>query len=578
MHNHFEKKTLKALLKKIYKDNHDINSLTQEITDIILNFKNNNKTSRKKNNTYFNDAFLITYPDSISDSNNSPLKTLNHFLNHFNINVNSIHILPFMPSSSDSGFSVIDYTKIDTNFGNWGDLSDLANKYSVMIDLVLNHTSQESEWFKNFQKGSGYGYDYFIEIDNWQGIPQISRPRTSEIFKEFKVNKKNKKVWCTFSHDQIDLNFKNPQVLIEFIKIFIFYLEKNIQKFRLDAIAYIWKEEKTNCINRPESHYIVKVFRLIVDYLDSESILVTETNIPNKENLSYFGNNDEAHWIYNFTLSPLILYTLSNGNSQTLRRWSMTMPPAKHGNSYFNFLASHDGIGLRPLEGYVEGNELNELLTRMESYGGKISYRTSQWGDEIPYEINISLLDSFKGTVNGLDAYIVERFLCAHLIMFSFEGVPAIYIHSLLGTRNNYESIEKGFELRAINRYRWNKKEIFDKLNNPKTINSKIFKKMNKILEIRSQQPAFDPEATQFTLNLGNELFGIWRQDKNKTQSIFCISNVTNRSKTLTLTSINLIEGQKWWDLITENYITDICGEIALSAYQSMWITNKDSE
>ena len=114
-----------------------------------------------------------------------------------------------MPSSSDKGFSVIDYKAIDQNFGSWEDLDLLTKKYNVMIDIVLNHVSKSSKWFENFMKGKGIGSDYFIEVENWQGKAQIVRPRTSELFQKISTDSGLKSVWCTFSHDQIDLNFKN---------------------------------------------------------------------------------------------------------------------------------------------------------------------------------------------------------------------------------------------------------------------------------------------------------------------------------------------------------------------------------
>ena len=479
-----------------------------------------------------------------------------------------------MPSSSDSGFSVIDYKALDQNFGSWEDLDHLTKKYNVMIDIVLNHVSKSSKWFENFKKGKGTGSDYFIEVDNWQGKAQIVRPRTSELFQKISTDSGLKSVWCTFSHDQIDLNFKNPAVLIEFVEIFLFYLKKNIHFFRLDAIAYIWKEVNTGCINRPQTHYIVKFLRLILDHLSKNSVIITETNIPNKENLIYFGDRDEAHWIYNFTLAPLILYTLLYGNSKKLRRWSMTMPPAKNGNSYFNFLASHDGIGLRPLEGYVDDEELINMINRMEEFGGKTSYRISQWGDKVPYEMNISFLDSMTGTIDKIDDYKVDRFNCAHAIMLSFEGVPAIYIHSLIGTNNNYDSLNGATNYRSINRYQWNKKKLYNLLNDSETQNHQILNRLNDLLSIRSKQKAFHPNATQFTLDLGDKIFGIWRQDYNRSQSIFCIFNISDEKQILELSSINLIDGENWYDLISNKTIKSINGKISLKSYQYMWITN----
>jgi len=571
--NEFNKKLL-LLLEKVYNKNEfDLNQISSQILS-ILNPTNISKNEKINNIWDQKDIFLITYADSIIDDLEVPLKSLNDFLLKFNPLINSVHILPFMPSSSDKGFSVKDYYQVSSNLGDWNDLSKISTNYNVMIDMVLNHASKKSKWFENFINEDGHGSDFFINVNNWDGIPQVVRPRTSELFQTVKTKSGEREVWCTFSHDQIDLDFKNPNVLIEFINIFNFYIKKNIKIFRLDAVAYIWKEENTNCINRPEAHYLIKIFRLILDYLDKRSVLITETNIPNKENLTYFGNGDEAHWIYNFTLAPLILYTLVNGDSSELRKWSMTMPPAKNGNAYFNFIASHDGIGLRPIEGYIDEDNIEKLLMLMKKFDGKISYRTTQWGDKTPYEINISFYDSMRGTFEGEDEFLFERFICAHAIMFAFEGVPAIYIHSLLGTKNNIDGIQKGGENRIINRYQWDKHQLFNLLKNNDSINYKIYKKINELLKIRINQPAFHPNSTQFTLNLGNKIYGLWRQDLERTQSIFCVSNITKDVIKFPLNSINLIETEDWFDIITRNKILSINGKIEMNPYETLWISN----
>ena len=435
---------IKSYIRKIYKNNRDASRLFNSIVSLI---DEDNLASKKKltsKNWSQKSSFLITYADSIKSENDSPLLVLNQFLQKYIDSIDSIHILPFMPSSSDSGFSVIDYYKIDEKLGNWEDLNLISKNKNIMIDIVLNHASRNSKWFTNFLKGSGQGHDFFKVVKDWNGIAQIERPRSSELFQKIQTVDGEKKVWCTFSHDQIDLDFSNPAVLLEFLKIIKFYIKKNIKIFRLDAVAFLWKKQNTSCINLQETHYIIKLIRFVSTLIDKNAILITETNIPSKENLSYFGNNDEAHWIYNFTLSPLILFTLLGGNCSQLRKWSMTMPPAQEGNAYFNFLASHDGIGLRPVEGKLDSTELYRLINKMRELGGRISYKTSQWGEEIPYEINITYLNSLKSTFNGEEKFQIKRFICAHAIMFAMEGIPAIYIHSFLGTKNDYKAIAAG--------------------------------------------------------------------------------------------------------------------------------------
>ena len=569
---------IKSYIRKIYKSNRDASRLLNSIVSLI---DEDNLASKKKltsKNWSQKSSFLITYADSIKSENDSPLLVLNQFLQKYIDSIDSVHILPFMPSSSDSGFSVIDYYKIDEKFGNWKDLNLISKNKNIMIDIVLNHASRNSKWFANFLKGSGQGHDFFKVVKDWNGIAQIERPRSSELFQKIQTVDGEKNVWCTFSHDQIDLDFSNPAVLLEFLKIIKFYIKKNIKIFRLDAVAFLWKKQNTSCINLQETHYIIKLIRFVSTLIDKNAILITETNIPSKENLSYFGNNDEAHWIYNFTLSPLILFTLLSGNCSQLRKWSMTMPPAQEGNAYFNFLASHDGIGLRPVEGKLDSTELYRLINKMRDLGGKISYKTSQWGEEIPYEINITYLDSLKSTFNGEEKFQIKRFICAHTIMFAMEGIPAIYIHSFLGTKNDYKAIAAGEDNRSINRFKWDKKDIYKILEDKNSNNFYIMSKLNSLLNIRSKQPAFHPNATQFTLNLGDEVFGLWRQDKKRKQSIFSIYNVTSKSVKLSLQKINLIETEKWIDLISGEALKDIDDDILLKPYQSLWISNYNSE
>ena len=569
---------IKSYIRKIYKNNRDASRLLNSIVSLI---DEDNLASKKKltsKNWSQKSSFLITYADSIKSENDSPLLVLNQFLQKYIDSIDSIHILPFMPSSSDSGFSVIDYYKIDEKFGNWNDLNLFSKNKNIMIDIVLNHASRNSKWFANFLKGSGQGHDFFKVVKDWNGIAQIERPRSSELFQKIQTVDGEKNVWCTFSHDQIDLDFSNPAVLLEFLKIIKFYIKKNIKIFRLDAVAFLWKKQNTSCINLQETHYIIKLIRFVSTLIDKNAILITETNIPSKENLSYFGNNDEAHWIYNFTLSPLILFTLLSGNCSQLRKWSMTMPPAQEGNAYFNFLASHDGIGLRPVEGKLDSTELYRLINKMRDLGGKISYKTSQWGEEIPYEINITYLDSLKSTFNGEEKFQIKRFICAHTIMFAMEGIPAIYIHSFLGTKNDHKAIAAGEGNRSINRFKWDKKDIYKILEDKNSNNFYIMSKLNSLLNIRSKQPAFHPNATQFTLNLGDEVFGLWRQDKKRKQSIFSIYNVTSKSVKLSLQKINLIETEKWIDLISGEALKDIDDDILLKPYQSLWISNYNSE
>ena len=406
----------------------------------------------------------------------------------------------------------------------------------------------------------------------------MTRPRTSPLLRETETANGTQHVWCTFSHDQVDFDFRNPKVLLTFIQIIKHYIDNGAKLFRLDAVAFLWKIIGTKCINLPQTHEVIRLMRTLIEHVDPSIIIITETNIPNRENLTYFGNANEAHAIYNFSLPPLLVNTMVSGDCTYLKNWMMSMPPAQNGTTYFNFIASHDGIGLRPAEGLLSDDELGTLVQAMQNFGGRISWRSSENGQQKPYEINITLFDAMQGTVKGPDKYQIDRFLCAHAIMLGMEGIPGLYIHSLLGTSNDYEKVANTGQNRSINRKRWEYSELETLLDSPYSQHHKVLTRLSQLIRIRKAQEAFHPNATQFTLQLGNKLFGYWRQSLNRRQSIFCISNVTDEEQSILLSDINLIGTDNWIDLISREQVEDVLGFMQLKPYQTVWLSNMDYE
>lgn len=521
------------------------------------------------------DVIAITYGDSLLDDAEKPLVTLKRFFDKYGEGLlTGIHMLPFYPWSSDDGFSVLDYSSVNESLGSWSDVEEIARGYDLMADLVINHCSGRSLWFENFIQGKSPGKDYFFTVSPDADLSAVVRPRTSELLREVETSEGTRYVWCTFSHDQVDLDFRNPEVLRQFVSIVRHYLDKGVKIFRLDAVAFLWKVPGTTCLNLEETHELVRLLRTLVEHAAPGAMLITETNIPNRQNLSYFGNSNEAHCVYNFSLPPLLVNTLLTGSSRHLKSWMMSMPPAQNGTAYFNFIASHDGIGLRPAEGLLSDRELESLVDTMKGFGGHVSYRALENGENKPYEINISLFDALQGTTAGADEFGLERFTCAHAIMLGLEGIPGIYIHSLLGTRNDYDRVENSGHYRAINRHQWDYPQLEETLSDPTSNHHKVFNRIKELLTIRRAQAAFHPNATQFTLHLGEAFFGFWRQSIDRRQSIFCISNVSNRTLPLSLSDINLIGTDDWVDLISTQDYHGRDGVIEVSPYQTLWITN----
>lgn len=566
---------------------------SQEIEDLVpklqagigvVDESNCHYPTPHKNRWDETDVVMITYGDSIIENaddvefglTQKPLKTLLRFINEYCDSIIShVHILPFFPYSSDDGFSIIDYSTVNQSLGDWEDIRNISSQYGLMTDLVINHCSARGQWFTNFLKQEGVGHDYFFTASETDDVSMVVRPRTSELLKDYETAAGTKHVWCTFSHDQVDFDFRNPKVLITFIDIIRLYLDQGTKIFRLDAIAFLWKIVGNPSINLPQTHEVVRLIRTLIEHASPEIIIITETNIPNRENLTYLGNANEAHAIYNFSLPPLLINTLVTGNCTYLKNWMMSMPPAQNGTTYFNFIASHDGIGLRPAEGLLSDEEITELANCMQNFGGKVSWRMTPNGIQKPYEMNIALIDSLKGNINGPDQYQLERFICAHAIMLGLEGMPGIYIHSLLGTPNDQEKVINTGQNRGINRHRWDFNSLIGHLNNKQSLHSKVLDKLSLLIRIRKSQPAFHPNATQFTLQLGEHIFGYWRQSIDRKQSIFCLSNITNEVQAVRLSDINLIDNNLWYELIDEKAVEVNTECLSIEPYQTMWISNK---
>lgn len=567
-----------GLIEQIYPDL-DAKALSKEITSAFWpEGAGYRSRARAPGHNLWNEAdtLVITYGNTLVDGQHKPLDLLRDFLNRYLRGViNGVHILPFFPFTSDDGFAVTDYRLVNSQLGDWSDIQRIGEEFRLMSDLVLNHVSSLSTWFSEYRQGHAPYDKFFVEASPEDDLSEVVRPRTSPLLREVMTANGPKHVWCTFSHDQIDVDFHNPEVLLEFLRIMRLHIDNGVRIVRLDAVAFVWKELGTNCIHLPQTHAIVRLMRLLCDYAEERVVLMTETNVPNAENLSYFGNRNEAHMIYNFSLPPLLLHALLSGNSLHLNQWLMRMPPAQLGCAYLNFSASHDGIGVRGAEGLLSNNELDQMIQCVRAAGGLVSMRALADGSQKPYELNITYFDALKGTIEGgEDGLQVARFICSQSIVMALEGVPAFYIHSLLATHNDHAGVEKTGVNRAINRHRWDYPELRALLDDPESLNAHVLAALKDRIAIRTAQKAFHPNATQFTMQLGDAFFGIWRQSPARDQSIFAINNLTSQDAEIPHISINLIEGEDWYDLLSGEKIDLSVPNIRFAPYQSRWISN----
>jgi len=531
----------------------------------------NNLSKKKRGKKEFfsqQDNVLIAYGDSLKMDNELPLQTLGRFAGGYLKNVfSTIHILPFFPYSSDDGFSVTDFLCVDPLLGSWEDIKKLGSDFRLMFDLVINHISAKSKWFKKYLAQEEGFEKLAIEVDPTTDLSAVTRPRALPLLTEFKKESGEAvHVWTTFSDDQIDLNYKSIDVLKKMVDVLLFYISQGATIIRLDAIAYLWKDIGTTCIHCKNTHEMVKLFRKILDITAPDTILLTETNVPHDENISYFGDGqNEAQLVYNFTLPPLLLHTLLNEHSGLLSSWVKELYVPSTKTTFFNFTASHDGIGVRPLEGILSANEIKNLCDVVKENGGGVSYKRNPDGTESPYELNVTYVDALLR--KGNDPYHAQRFLASQSVQYVLPGIPATYIHSLLGSRNWEEGVKKTKRLRTVNREKLSFNDVGKELDNLHSFRSGIFYPYLELIKIRKAQKAFHPNSAFKILDINEKVFAIKRFCD--TQMIYALTNIS--SKPIRVSLKDQENASQLKDLITGEKV--ITNSIDLNAYQYRWLT-----
>ncbi len=526
------------------------------------------------------DAILISYPDQVQEPGRPPLASLAEFgEKHLNGLVRGIHILPFYPWSSDDGFSVIDYRAVAPQCGNWSDVRRLGEHFRLMVDAVINHASAESPWFRRFLQDDPAYQDYFIEVDGNPDLSSVVRPRALPLLTQFGTARGRQALWTTFSADQIDLNYHNPKVLLEILDILLFYASQGAEFIRLDAIAYLWKEIGTPCINLPQTHWIVQLMRAVLDETAPHVMLITETNVPNLENLSYFGDgSNEYQFVYNFPLPPLVLHALQTGNASVLSKWASVLRLPPGGASFLNFLASHDGIGLNPVRGILPESEIGALARRIEASGSFVSNKTNANGTQSPYELNVNYFDALNGADPRVDVPLqVDRFITAHAILLAFMGVPAIYFHSLFGSRGWIEGVRRTGKNRSINREKLQRADLERELGDADSLRAQVFRRLSQLLKIRAGHACFSPHASQRVLASQSGAFALLRESSGMGPAVLCVHNVSPKRKEsqLDLSGTFLASASELQDLISGRQVP--AGKsisLTLAPYESVWLTN----
>ncbi len=516
------------------------------------------------------DAILITYGDQVQDEGCAPLQSLAAFCEaSLGGVVSGLHLLPFHPYSSDDGFSVIDYGAVEPRLGSWEDIDRLGERFRLMLDAVVNHVSVQGRWFQGFLSDEPPCRDYFVTVAEGTDLSAVVRPRVHPVVTPFRTTSGERLVWTTFGEDQADLDYRNPDVLIEMVGVLLNYVAHGASLIRLDAIAYLWKEPGTACIHLDGAHRVVQLFRAVLDEVAPGTTLVTETNVAHAENISYFGDGtDEAHLVYNFALPILVLHAFHTGSARVLSAWASGLRTPTGETAFLNFLASHDGIGVNAGRGFIGEGEIEALRDRVVAHGGFVSERMRGDGSRSVYELNVNYFDALSDPAGAEPLSLqVRKFLTAHAIQFALAGIPAIYVHSLLGSRGWREGVEETGRARSINRQKLSRTVLEHELAASDGIRHAVFTGMKRLLEVRASSDCFDPHAAQ---EIWSPADGVMAIRRGGAEGSLCLHNVAPDAQWVHLGDA----GGELRDLITGRTLRSREGGIEMGPFESLWIAH----
>jgi glucosylglycerate phosphorylase len=484
--------------------------------------------------------WVIAYPDHITDPGNAPLGSLKEFLlAQLGGTVTGVHLLPFYLSSSDGGFAVADYLAVEPRLGGWPDVQALGRHFQLMLDGVFNHVSAKSSWFEAWRRREPAFADFFLELPPGADLTSVTRTRSTPLATQVLTATGWRRVWTTFSADQVDLNYANPNVLLAVTRVLLEYARLGARIIRLDAVGFLWKRLGSPCLHLPETHELVRLWRTVLELAAPNTVLMTETRGPHEQNIAYFGHGcDEADLVYQFELPPLVLDAFVGQDTTTLQRWlhdGHARPPCPRA-SWFNVLSTHDGIGMRPTEGLLSSQQVNRLIERTQAVGGEVTSVLNPDGSSFVFELNVSYFDALiNPSCLETQAAQITRFVTAHALQLALPGVPAIYLHALLGGRNWREGVRRTGHVRAINRQKHDRRLLEAELRRPGSLRREVLSQLIRLCRVRGAEPAFHPRGAIVPVRTGRDVCAFVRVTPDRTSQVLCVYSVSNHAQHIAL-------------------------------------------
>jgi len=567
---------LPALLKELYPTHclEDLETLSSQLLQSAGNRSANAHGSAATLERWDSGTcVLITYADTVVAEGRPALRQLQRLLEGPLSGLSSVvHVLPFLKATSDGGFAVASHDALEERFGDWDDLAALAAGRQLMADLVLNHVSASHPWVRAFQRGAEPGSRCVLAASADPCWERVVRPRSSALFTTLATERGPETVWTTFGSDQVDVNWREPQVLSGFTRLLDRFCAHGVSWLRLDAVGFVWKEPFTDCIHRPEAHRLVEVLRLLLGARCPRGVVVTETNVPEQENLSYLRSGTEAHLAYNFPLPPLLLEACISQKADLLNRWLARWPQLPAGTGLLNFSACHDGVGLRPLEGLMAEERLLRLLGACEQRGGLVSHRRLADGHDVPYEINISWWSAMESAGRDPAHRQRDRFLLSQLFVMALPGVPAFYLPALLATANDKARFRRTGHRRDLNRPQFQSERLERLLADPQSDASLVLASLRRAMALRRTQNALAPSAPMALLSGGRADCVVVQRGSGE-DVLLAVHNFSEVRLSLSLTNLaHAPAGRCWHDLLADGPLPDGQQWIDLEPFAVQWL------
>ncbi len=569
-----EIKTLQDIWKELYPglSENKLNKFIKELKEIKL--KQNLKPHKPE---WYKDAIVYSLYVDLFNKDFSGLEAKLDYLN--NLGVNCLWLLPILDSPmKDAGFDIRDYKKIRSDLFGLTQTSDeqkhitafenflkKAHKknISVIFDIAINHTSNEHKWFKESRKSSYNPYrDYYIwnkDTDRYK--------ETRLLFEGMEPSNWEKDGNWYYFHRffsfQPDLNYRNPDVLLEMSRNMVFWLQKGVDGFRADAIPYLWKEDGTDCENLPQNHIIVRFFRAALDYVRPNTLLLAEACQKPKEVVKYFGDGDECNAGYHFPLMPQMFKAIAKQSSKPIiyTLSPEVTPEIPESCQWFTFLRCHDELSL----------ELVYVSEEDRKYIHEIYCKFPQWNFRIGQGISARLAELFSRDERKIGL--------AYSIMLTLPGTPVIYYGDEFGKTNDESYYKEMIKItgkddtRFLVRGKIDWEELETNLKNKNSFSSKVFSRISKQIKTRKKYKSFGRGKIEW-LELGDkngkklpEILAYFRIFKN--EKILIINNLSGEEKSILFTHETAIENGK--EILGQPMKID--GKtLILHAYDYLWI------